>query len=206
MFAKGRNVLQLSIDENKDVIERVIRTTPHLIHRYFASLREDAKKTALEISDNGADKEIYFSALDNELSLRRMEDETEMIEVLYNSLTLGICSYAERGMKSMLNKDKDYKRNYLCCLYSDVKRQYCLNLPSIGTLWRGRKNFYKKRNDVAHGRKTVNTSEDDLLAALTGAHHLLRVTADALSVGYTISLSTEANQMLIEKKNSNENQ
>ena len=174
-------MLQASVDDRKEVIERLISTVPDSIKNHFKDLEYKARLQT-EVDSDG-DYEVYSSFLRSAYEAYHPEDEEWMIMDFYRSIVLLICSYAETTVKSLLAKpDQTFKSNYLCCAFNQIKSESNLDLKGIGYYWPGHQQFVKKRNDIAHRHQDVYVNENELMVALSGAHSLLRAIADALEV------------------------
>ena len=177
-----RNMLQASIDERSEVIARVIEEVPHLIHKQFREYEQEAETVASDGCDG--DKDVYLSIFNSILNAYNPDDEQWMIEEIYRSLVLLIVSFAETTVKHLL-KDPNQKfkgGNYLCKAYNQVNEDLSLNLKKIGQYWKGRQDFIKVRNDIAHGRSEDPVDKNFLLTGLSGVHKLLRAIADAIDM------------------------
>lgn len=181
MISGSRSMLQASVDDRREVIERLIATVPNQIKNHFNGLEDSARRLAEE--NSAGDNEEYSSILSGEYESYHPEDEERMIMDFYRSMVLLICSYAETTIKSLLAKpDQTFKSNYLCCAFKQIKYESDLDLKGIGYYWQGHQQFVRKRNDIAHRHQDVCVNENELMVALSGAHSLLRAIADAIEV------------------------
>ncbi len=172
-------MLQASIDERRDVIERLIDEIPRLIQNQFRDYEKDAKNTASDSCDG--DKDIYLTIYHSTLAVHNPEDEEWMIEEIYRSLVLLIVSFAETTIQQLLNNPKQkFKGNYLESAYNQVNKEQFLNLESIDYYWKGRSSFINIRRNIAHQQGDVHINKQLLLDGLSGAHYLLRTVADAI--------------------------
>ena len=179
MITGARSLLQASIDERAEVITRLIQSVPEMIHAKFSEYEEYARTVARDSSDG--DDEVYRTIYWNEYNGFRTDDEEWMVLELYRSMVLLICSFAEGTIKDILPEPKpSFSSNYLCCAYKYLNINLSLGLKSIGKYWSGHQDFTKKRNDIAHNRKEVDVTVEELMDGVEGAHCLLRAIADAI--------------------------
>ena len=172
-------MLQATIDERRDVIERLIEEVPRLIHNQFKDYEQEAKITAADSCDG--DNDIYLTIYHNTLAVHNPDDEEWMIGEIYRSLVLLIVSFAETTIQKLLNNPKQkFKGNYLESAYNQVNKEKCLNLKSIDCYWKSRNTFINIRRNIAHQQGDVPINKQLLLDGLSGAHHLLRTVADAI--------------------------
>ena len=178
MITGSRNMLQTSIDERAEVIERIITSVPELIHIRFLEYEKQAQVIARDNSDG--DQDVYSTILSNVYGAYRPEDEEWMVLEFYRAMVMLICSFAETTIKRLLkNPGQSFGSNYLCNAYNQVNRESGLGLETIGNYWPEHQDFTQKRNDITHNRKDVIVSQGELLKALSGVHTLLRAVADA---------------------------
>ncbi len=179
MIRGTRTLLQASIDERTEVIVRLIQSVPELIHTKFSEYEEYARNVARDSSDG--DDDVYRTIYWNEYTAFRPDDEEWMVLELYRSMVMLICSFAEATIKDLLSEPKPKNgSNFLCCAYNSLNDSLSLGLKSIGKYWKGHQDFTQKRNDIAHNRRDVSVTEEELLDAVKGAHCLLRSVADAI--------------------------
>jgi len=179
MITGSRNLLQASIDERAEVIARLIQSVPELIHAQFTEYEEYARTVARDSSDG--DEDVFQTIYSNEYNGFRPDDEEWMIVELYRSMVLLICSFAEGTIKDILPEPKpNFSSNFLCCAYNYLNDSFSLGLKTIGKYWKGHQDFTQKRNDIAHNRRDVEVTKEDLLDAIKGSHDLLRAIADAI--------------------------
>ena len=181
MFTGGRSLLQARIDDRAEVITRLIQSVPEMIHAKFSEYEEYAQTVAIDNSDG--DEDVFRTIFSNEFNGYRPDDEEWMVIELYRSMVLLICSFAEGTIKDLLRDPKpSFSSNYLCCAYNYLNNSLSLGLKSIGEYWSGHQDFTTKRNDIAHNRKEVDVTVEELLNAIKGAHNLLRAIADAIDM------------------------
>lgn len=179
MIRGTRTLLQASIDERTEVIVRLIQSVPELIHTKFSEYEEYARNVARDSSDG--DDDVFRTICWNEYTAFRPDDEEWMVVELYRSMVMLICSFAEATIKDLLSEPKPKNgSNFLCCAYNSLNDSLSLGLKSIGKYWKGHQDFTQKRNDIAHNRRDVSVTEEELLDAVKGAHCLLRAVADAI--------------------------
>lgn len=193
MISGVRNMIQASIDEKAEVIQRLISRTPDLIQNEFDAIEIEAKKIAEEKCNE--DPEVCRTIYNRYIS-QRAEDEVWMIMEFYQSMVLLICSFAETTLKSMMKKTQSRRMNgvrYLDDRFAKIRDQYELtSFPEIEFFWPHYSSFLDKRNDIAHGHKDdadqndcekfVVVEKEELVNALEGAHRLLRSIADAIDI------------------------
>ena len=182
MIAKGRNDLQVHIDEYAIVLERLLSEVPEQIKSSFCELEQEIDKTA----DDLPVEEVY--AIKDALAMAyRMDDKIEMLESFYKSMVIMVCSYCETTLLSMLSTDiQEQCRNKgrkIDIYYKAIQRYYGVKLQPIGKVWKDKCGFVKFRNDITHGKEYDNTllTSEYLNANLKMVTHLLRTTADIIS-------------------------
>lgn len=193
MIARTRTILQARIDENYEVIKRLISSVPDMIRASFAKAEDDAKEIALHSCD--FDRVVYFDIYKSLHDQVRPEEEEWMILETYRSYVLLICSYAETTMKSMMKRPFEKRKSGLRFIedsFNQIKGKYQLvEVPEIVELWPNFGVFFDKRNDIAHGYKDEKDYENlkevivekkELAEALEGAYKLLRSCADAIDI------------------------
>ena len=172
-------MLQAEIDNNHEVIGRLISSVPDFIRSYFEKAEKDAKEIALHSCD--FDRAIYETIFNNIYNQAHPDDEGWMVYEFYRSMVLLVCSFAETTIKGLLNDpDEHFRGNYLCCAFNKINEEKKLNLKRIGNYWKGHQKFTKKRNDIAHRRSDVGVTKEELFEALDGVHKLLIAIADSL--------------------------
>ena len=178
MVSGGRSMLQANVDETTEVIKRLISTVPMLIHNRFAEVEKLAYSVA--IGESEGDDDVYLTVFNSINGQNKPEQEEWMIQEFYRSSVLLICSFAETTLKGLLkNPEECFKSNYLCCAYKKIREENGFKLKPIGKYWKRRQIFTKTRNDVAHNRREVIVSKEELFEAIDGVHALLRAIADA---------------------------
>ena len=179
MIARGRSMLQAKVDENCEVIRRLVSSVPTFIRSFFEKAENEAKEIALHSCD--FDREVNATIFNSIYGQVHPDDEECMVNEFYRSMVLLVCSYAETTIKGLLSDPNErFKGNYLCCAFNKINKEKDLKLKKIGKYWKGRQDFIKKRNDIAHRRRDVDITKEELFEALEGAHKLLRTIADAL--------------------------
>ena len=178
MISGSRSMLQAKVDDNCEVIARIIDTVPQLIHEQFSVYEKEAEIVAKEAS--GDDKEMYLSIYNSICNQNRPGDEDLMISEFYRSMVLLISGFAETTIKGLLkDPSMKLKGNYLCTSFNLVNKEHSLGLKSIGKYWKDYNDFINKRSDIAHNNREVEVSKDELFEDLKGVHIILRAIADA---------------------------
>ncbi|MCM1223154.1 MAG: hypothetical protein NC548_52755 [Lachnospiraceae bacterium] len=182
MIAKGRNDLQMHIDEYAIVLERLLFEVPKQIKSSFSELKKEIEGTAVSLPPEEA-----YTIKSSLTEAYRMDDEAEMIESFYKSMVIMICSYCETTLLSMLPTDiqEQYKNKgrKIDIYYKTIQRYYGVKLQPIKKVWRDKCDFVKFRNDITHGKEYDNTplTSEYINSNLKMAKHLLKTTADIIS-------------------------
>ena len=171
-------MLQASVDENCDIILRLLSTVPVLISDYFEEAKIEADSVARDSSEG--DENVYNTIFNNIYGSSRPEDKEWMIDEFYRSMYMLIFSYVETTIKGLLmNPNERFGSDYLCKAYNQLRKENSFRLKKIGQYWKGQQDFRQKRDDIAHNRREVSVSKEELLGAIDGIHALLRAIADA---------------------------
>ena len=169
---------RLHTERKSAMIMEQYEGNPSVTLLHFSDLHGDAENLARDISEG--DWDIYSSVFNSINAQQQPEDEHWMIEEFYRSMVMLICSVAETTIKSLLkNPDERFGSNFLCKAYKKLNEENSLGLKTIGKYWKGRQGFTKKRNDIAHRRRDVDVTKEELYEAINGVHKLLRAIADA---------------------------
>lgn len=180
MIAHGRNALQVYIDETAMVLERILTEVPLQIKSSFRELERIIEKETA-----GLPYEEAWSLKSSMENGCRIDDESEMLEAIYKSVVVIICSYFERTLKLILPDDVNYKRengeSNIDALFRAVTSAFGLHdLGTIDSLWTSKKQFTRLRNDIIHNKKydTSLLNEDYIKSNLEMVKNTLRTIAD----------------------------
>ena len=180
MIAHGRNALQVYIDETAMVLERILTEVPLQIKSSFRELETIIEEETAELPYEEAWS--LKSSMENGC---RADDEVAMLETIYKSVVVIICSYCERTLKLILPDNVSYKRedgeSNIDALFGAVTNALGLHdLGTIDSLWPSKKQFTRLRNDIIHNKKydTSLLNEDYIKSNLKMVKDTLRTIAD----------------------------
>ncbi len=180
MISKGRNALQVYIDETAMVLERLLTEVPLQIKSSFRELEK-----IIEAETAGLPYEEAWSLKSSMENGCRADDEAAMLETIYKSVVVTICSYCERTLKLILPDNIRYKRktgeSNIDALFRAVTSAFGLqDLGTIDSLWPSKKQFTRLRNDIVHNKKYDESflNEDYIKSNLEMVKNTLRTIAD----------------------------
>lgn len=180
MIAHGRNALQVYIDETAMVLERILTGVPLQIKSSFRELEK-----IIEEETAGLPYEEAWSLKSSMENGCRADDEAAMLETIYKSVVVTICSYCERTLKLILPDNIRYKRktgeSNIDALFRAVTSVFGLqDLGTIDSLWPSKKQFTRLRNDIVHNKKYDESflNEDYIKSNLEMVKNTLRTIAD----------------------------
>lgn len=182
MVAKGRNDLQMHIDEYAIVLERLLFEVPKQINSSFSELKKEIEGTAV-----GLPLEEAYTIKSSLTEAYRMDNEAEMIESFYKSMVIMICSYCETTLLSMLpidiQEDYKYKSKKIDIYYKVIQVHYDLKPRAICKLWKEKTVFVNLRNNIVHGKKYNSSllTHEYLNTNLQLVKNMLRTIADTIS-------------------------
>ena len=148
MFANCRNMAQVKIETEYEVLEHMILDIPRYIQSEIDKLTEQIVKDA-KINSEG-DQEIEVDMRSTDFRNYLIDVLTEMKTYLYHSMIIMLYSYAETNMKDLsvnlgLHEDKcKIKR-----LFNRIKDNVD-GLSSLEDYWCEIKEFNNLRNSIVH--------------------------------------------------------
>ena len=158
-------MLQSSIDNQFEILFRLISDIPERIKGYFHELETNANNEARRIAQN--DLDIYNSEYSNIYKAIGIDDEEIMIQFFQNAMTQLVCSITENILIDILagyktrnkvgyfesknNTNESKKQNKILKRYELINNYFELDLPPADSIWKNGDHFINKRNNIAHG-------------------------------------------------------
>ena len=180
--AKGRNHIEVYIDEKADLLERMILEVPTIIHQEFENKEKYFRNIVQQ--NPGEDLDNYSSIFSSFSSC--LDGEPEMIEDFYLSMVVMISRYCETTLKKIAVCDKIKKSNTskIDLYYEMIASKYGIELLDIDSIWTNKKVFMTKRNEITHDGD-IQVTKEELLINLKQVRHLLQCTIKAVPIKNT---------------------
>ena len=181
MFAKGRNEVQVYIDESAIVLERLLVDVPQLIKDEFAQFDNDIDRQV-----EGLDQEEAYSARQYFQNAYRVEDEPDMQNSFLEAMIAMVFSYCERSLTRMLPTNKKPTQKHgeskMEATYREIITAYNLGgLDEISKYWPNVDVFRQQRNNLIHGDNATRFTVEYVKQNLQCAHGWLRKVADEIA-------------------------
>lgn len=152
MFGRIRNMNQVKIETEYEVLEHMIQDIPQYIQSEIDKLNEQISNDAKIDSENDQDIEVNMRSSD--IRNYMMDILIEMKTYLYHSMIVMLYSYAETNMKNLslnlsLNLGIKEDKCKIKRLYNRIKDN-TNGLPDIECYWKKIKEFNSIRCSIVH--------------------------------------------------------